>query len=72
MEFLVLVLLLGIGPLALRFGVDSRVDEPHGWWPGESARQAAGRLARGRREAPAHPALSARTEEPVATSLAAP
>ncbi len=27
MEFLLLVFLLAIGPLALRFGVDSRLDE---------------------------------------------
>jgi hypothetical protein len=39
MELLVLVLLLGIGPLALLFGTDSRVDDPRGWWPGRPARK---------------------------------
>jgi hypothetical protein len=30
---LVLVLLIGIGPLALLLGVDSRDDDARGWWP---------------------------------------
>jgi hypothetical protein len=34
MELLVLVLLIGIGPLALLLGVDSREDDARGWWPG--------------------------------------
>jgi len=33
MEWLVLGFLLGIGPLALLLGADSRVDDPRGWWP---------------------------------------
>ncbi len=33
MELLVLLFLLGIGPLALLLGADSRVDDPRGWWP---------------------------------------
>jgi hypothetical protein len=32
--FFVLVLLLLIGPLAHRFGTDSRVNDERGWWPG--------------------------------------
>lgn len=34
MELLVLAFLLGIGPLAMLLGDDSRVDDPRGWWPG--------------------------------------
>jgi len=32
-ELLVLVFLLGVGPLALLFGADSRDDGDRGWWP---------------------------------------
>jgi hypothetical protein len=34
--FIILTLLVLAGPLALLYGVDSRVyeDRPRGWWPG--------------------------------------
>jgi len=33
MEFLTLIFLFGIGPLALLLGADSREDDRRGWWP---------------------------------------
>src|SRR5262245_44786509 len=42
MELLVVAFLIGIGPLALLFGADSREDDPRGWWPGAPRRPAPG------------------------------
>ena len=42
MELLVVAFLLGIGPLALLLGVDSREDDPRGWWPAVPRRPAPG------------------------------
>ena len=39
---LVLVSLIGIGPLALLLGVDSREDDARGWWPGAPDRRRPG------------------------------
>jgi hypothetical protein len=30
----IVVFLLLIGPVAVRYGADSRVSDPRGWWPG--------------------------------------
>jgi hypothetical protein len=49
MELLVVAFLLGIGPLAMLLGVDSREDDPRGWWPGVPRRPAPGLPPGGRR-----------------------
>lgn len=42
MDLLVLAFLVLLGPLALLFGADSRVDDPRGWWPALPRRPAPG------------------------------
>ncbi len=32
--FFIVVFVLAVGPLALRYGVDSRRSDERGWWPG--------------------------------------
>jgi hypothetical protein len=48
--FILLALFILVGPLALLFGADSRVDDARGWWPG-TPRMAASSSSR-ERQAP--------------------
>jgi hypothetical protein len=39
MEYVFVVFIVLIGPLALWLGTDSRVDDPRDWWPGVAGRR---------------------------------